>query len=717
MELTYYKKALQAIQEAEYVAVDVETDGLNVRSNSVIGLGIATSEDVSFYFSSYHYMQGIALELQTKKLVAWNAYFDLEMIRNNFKVDLWNALHADVVCLKHTVDEERPFGLKEVATKLYGIDAAAEQQELKESIKRNGGTPSQYFMADRDILAKYCEQDCRLTMRLFNHYSKMLEADKLVNFFYEEEVMPLYKEVTRFMQSEGIAVDVEKLKSLQAGISKEIERLEFEIQDGIKPHLEVFTNWYLNKEFKPSRKGTFAQGVIALSNCNIPKLKSGKYSTAARYLNDNSKNPWIKYLLGTRYLSLAEINLVQRTLWAERNEKYMFNLSSKFHLKKLFFDSLGETPMSKTKLGNPQVDDEFIEAMGKKYIWAKKLGDYNKLNKLKGTYIDRILELQENGIFYPQFHQHRTISGRFGSDLQQIPRSAEDGQFSTLVTSYRNQIKSIFTANKNCKLVGADYESLEPHIFAHVSGEEKIKDIFRLGHDFYSTIAIQTERLQDVSADKAAPNFLGKVDKRKRQNAKAYALGIPYGMGDFLLSKTLNISQDDARLLIEKYLNGFPNLAKWMHDTDTLVLETGSIKSEAGRIRRFTRAREIISKYGTMDDALELWKQFGDDAELYGEMKIKRKTVRNAMNNAKNFQIQSLAASITNRACIAINRALKPIGGYIVAQIHDEILLNVPAEHAERAASILQDCMENTYKISIPLKAPATIGDNYGEIK
>jgi DNA polymerase I-like protein with 3'-5' exonuclease and polymerase domains len=71
----------------------------------------------------------------------------------------------------------------------------------------------------------------------------------------------------------------------------------------------------------------------------------------------------------------------------------MFNLSSKHHLKKLFFDQLGEEPLSRTELGNPQVDDEFLQSMCAKYNWCNDLHVYNRLNKILGTYVERVLAM------------------------------------------------------------------------------------------------------------------------------------------------------------------------------------------------------------------------------------------------------------------------------------------------------------------------------------
>lgn len=709
------QKALKAISNSEIIAFDVETDGLNVRKNKCIGLGIACSEDSGFYFHEEDQIKLIANALSGKKLIAWNAYFDLEIIRNNYNIDLWDFLHADTLCLKHTVDEEPPFGLKEVATEVFGIDSTVEQKELKESIKKNGGSPKEFFKADLEVIAKYCIQDCKLTLKLFNYYSKTLKEDNLEDFFYKDEVMPLYKEVTRFMQSNGIPVDIEKTKILQEKIEQDINHLANEIYNHIKPHLKSYEQWYINKHYPHKPTGNFAQGCIEISGIPTTKTKLGKHSTARAKLEPYKKNPWIAYLLGLRQLSLQQVELIQKMLLKKDNIEHIFNLNSKSDLKKLFFEILGEKPLSLTKLGNPQVNDEFIEKMAKKHQWCRILSDYNKLNKLKSSYIDRILEKHEDGIFYPQFRQHRTVSGRYGSDLQQLPRLAEDGDFSPIVLGYRNQIRSLFVAGPSHKFIDADYESLEPHIFAHISNEDKIKDIFKLGNDFYSTIAIEVENIENVSANKKDGNFLGKVNKKLRQAAKAYALGIPYGMESYALSLTLKIEQNKAEMLIENYLKSFPNLKKWMKETDKRLIDEGYVSSEAKRIRRFKSAKSIIEKFGvSLLDSLELWKQYANDPALYEEMKKKRIIVKNALNNAKNFQIQSLGASITNRACIAIAKKL-PQSAYICAQIHDQIVVRCKEEDADIVKNIVQQCMENTYKISIPLKAPAEIGDNLAE--
>lgn len=719
------------IASRDVVGFDIETDSLNPRDGKIIGFGV--SDESEGYYVAHLEWDGSQLQtlvdydtckevlelLNTKKWVGWNSSFEVRFCRHYFNLDLVGSLYSDGMLSKHTQNEERPFALKEVAKLEFGDDAAEEQRVMKESIKANGGDPTKdYYMADVDIMGRYCIQDCLLTLKLDSKYRSEISRQGLSDFYFKDEVMPLYKVVTINMEDRGIKLDLDLVNEHREKIVEDIEKLEGKIQSSIEPLLDLFSAWYLNKELPAKKTGEFAQYLVRHADLDLPKTKSGRYSLGKKILESLPDSEIKSFLLGEGELDSETVKAVQSLWWRDQDQEYMFNLSSKDHLKRLFFDKLQETPVSKTAKGNPQVDHLFLMNMASQYEWVRDLQDYNKLNKIKSTYMDRFLEEHHGGIFYPSFFQHRTISGRYGSNLQQLPRPKEEGEASEVVLKYNNLIRKFFVSRDNYVFIDSDYESLEPHVFAHVSGDGGLKDIFRKGHDFYSTIAINTEKLEGVSADKKADNYLGKVNKPLRQKAKAYSLGVPYGLGSFALSKQLSIGQDEAQELINDYLGAFPDLKRWMDKSFNDCVTKGEVRSEAGRVRHMPKAPKIW--YAHSDyilDSLKLWKKYHDSPGKYSSMKFLHKEMKNYVNNSRNFQIQSLAASITNRACIAINRELKRKGieGSVVAQIHDQIVVEVPKQYAEQCRKMVQFIMENTYKLSLKLKAPAEIGVDFYE--
>lgn len=753
-----YENLLSHIEESEVLAYDTETTGLDVRSAKIIGIALSGKVGEGYYLPVYKWdgnelvlcasdslekAKSIVKLITKKELVMHNASFDIRMTYHNYGIDLTEALKCDTILLKHTVDEERPFGLKDIAKKIQkqiGLnveeEANQEQIEMLESIKSNGGSTTrecyELYKADWAKIGIYACADVDLTLRVFNHYSDILSEQRLERFFYKDEVMPLLKHVTIPMEMRGVPVDLPALKQARVEIEEDINSLEESIQGEIAELLPEFRRWFLGKDFPPRRSGGFAQALCAWADLPLPRTKSGRYSLTDDALRECLPNKYVEYLIGGPYLDDDEVEAIQMQMWNELGEKYMFNLQSKHHLKKLFFDILEEKPINTTPTGAPQVDQLFLTEIKGKYGWVAKLLDYNKLCKLRSTYMDRILDEQDGGMFYPRYQQHRTISGRYGSDLQQLPRPLEDGQASEIVVKHTNKIRKFFISGEGYAFIDADYESLEPHVFAHVSGDEKLKDIFRNNMDFYSTIAIQTEKLEGVSADKAADNFLGRVNKQVRQKAKAYSLGVPYGLESFKLSMMLETSVEEADGLIKAYLDSFPVLKKWMVDSNEKCKRAGIVKSEAGRVRHMKMAQAfwlnpssrkiLFDKHGEIIDPLELWKYWHpkkgkSSPKLYQQWKWRRKQMKNFLNNAKNFQIQSLAASITNRACIAIAKELKRqnIDGYVCAQIHDQIIVRVPKQDAEKWARTVQYLMENSYKISLDLKAPAEIAYDFCE--
>ena len=185
-------------------------------------------------------------------------------------------------------------------------------------------------------------------------------------------------------------------------------------------------------------------------------------------------------------------------------------------------------------------------------------------------------------------------------------------------------------------------------------------------------------------------------------------------MGAYALGMNLGIPAKQAQVLVDGYLNGFPALKEWMDRSKYDAQNLGYVKTQVGRIRHLDKVKKI---HDTLGEAITDWQVRQLLIKQYGKDKVTKlyRDYVNGINNARNVQIQGLSASIVNRAAIAINRRLKDLGinGWVCAQIHDQIITEVPAKDAEICAKIVQDCMENTTKISIDLKAPPAIAYNW----
>jgi DNA polymerase I-like protein with 3'-5' exonuclease and polymerase domains len=748
------KEMIEHIKSSDLIAFDTETTSLNPRQGKIIGFSVSAEVGKGYYMPTMIFKDG---ELQDayiddklchdlakkaisllvgKKLVMHNASFDVKFVKCFYDVNLLSSLHVDTMLLVHTVKEEgagfmggSAFGLKDIAKmiqKHIGLDvekaANEEQIALKESIKNNGGSITrenyEIWKADIDLLSEYAAADTDLTLRVYHHFMNTLKEEGLEKFFFEDEVMPLYKEVTIPMEQVGIKLDMELIKSSRTEIIEKLKEYAELVTKELLQNPEVRA-WVVMKAqdaYPPNNKGTFAQELIKELKLDLEQSeKTGKYSTTKSALIRLPESSAKHFLLhgDASVLDKDVVMKICMKLWKEDNAGAYFNIQSKDQLGEIAFGVLGIKPLSTTKTGKPQFDDDTVQSIAGKYEWAKNLRIYNRLLKIKSTYMDRFLDAQENGRYYFYYKQHGTVSGRYGSDAQQLPRPKEEGDDEPIVIEYNNLIRAFFIHEENNIFIDCDYESLEPHTFAHVSGDEGLKDIFRNNWDFYSTIAIKTEGLNQYSPDKKADNYLRKLQPKLRNKAKAYALGIPYGMGAYALGMNLGIPTKEAKKLVDGYLNGFPELKKWMESSKKQAKEQGYVKTQVGRVRHLPKVKAIYDKIG---DALLDWNVKKELEREYGVDKIKNlsRDFINGLNNSCNVQIQGLAASIVNRAALAINRKFKELGinGWVCAQIHDQLVIEVEHSKAEEAARIVQHCMENTTKLSIALKAPPALAHN-----
>lgn len=769
------KLLFQHIQDSEVIAVDTETTGLNPRKNKIIGWSVSGDEGIGFYLPTlvwdYHREELILQEiggqstevisrnllkmLKGKKLVFHNASFDVQFIKNYFGVDLLEDIWVDTGLLVHTVYEEgafgfgNPFGLKSIAImnqEALGLNveeaANQEQIELKESIKKNGGSVTkesfEIYKADLDILSKYASADTDLTLRICNLYLDKLRDEGMEKFFFEDEVMPIYREVTVPMEAYGVDLDTKLIDRIHDEILvDQIENKEIVMKSLLE--IPAVKRWIVDTaadNYPVSHKGNWAQNLVTRYSIPLPKSeKTGKYSLTQKNIEafepSNDQEEKVKQFLLTgdeSFIDELERHRISMAMWKESNDGEYLNIQSKKHLGEIVFGYMGIEPKvagANTKSGRDKFDMDMVKELAKEHAWAENLRVYNKLLKIKSTYVDRFRDRQEDGRYYFYFKQNGTVSGRYGSDAQQLPKPLEPGDDAPVIMKYVNIVREFLVAGEGRKVIDADYESLEPHCFASVTGDTALQEIFNKNWDFYSTVAIKTERLNEdkvrfpngVSADKKADNYLKKLDPNARNKAKAYSLGIAYGMEAYALKMTLGVDQKVAESLVQGYLDGFPQLKEWRENSRLQVKAHGYIKNYVGRVRHLPKVQKTYKKF---QDRMMDWRFRKELEATYGKAVVLQayRDYRNGLNNCLNFQLQSLAAAVVNRAALVINRKARELGidAQVQAQVHDQLIINVAEKDAEMFAPYVQQIMQDTTQLpGVTLKAPPEIANNWSE--
>lgn len=727
------------------MAFDIETDGRPEILTRVIGIGVTAFEDEGYYFpfatwdiatnslkslvdEDYErgFVEALLEILQRKLLIMHNGVYDVTVMFHRYGIDLTEALHADTILMKHTLEEEPPFGLKDIAELFkhkigFGSEDAAnqEQKDLAEAIKAAGGKwtkkQKEIWKGPLALVGKYCCADVDLTLRLFHYFSGRLKKERLEEFFYNQEVMPLYRKATIQMKKYGVYADIPYFKKLEKELEAGIIKLTDAVFDLIAEDIQPFVKKVLNDKVKEAKTGRFALKVLQHYNLPIPSnKKTGKPTLAKSALQPLKAaypgHPALEWLVGNGGLPEDVVFELQKEIYAEMDPENprVFNLSSTHHLAWLLFDKLGQEPVSHSrKTGKPQVNKASLATYAK-VPFVKVLLDLKKEEKLLSTYVKPIIETNVDGWLYPGMLQFGTTSGRYscggGLNLQTLPRDDK-------------RIKRGFIAPPGYKVVNADFSSLEPRIFSWVSNDWGLKKVWIDGLDLYSQIAIDVFGLEGVSADEKAKNYLKKVMPDERQKSKVFTLAVPYGANEYRIAGLMNIPPEEAKQIIDNYLDSYPELRTYMEDQEWEAITTGKVRTKFGRVRHLREAKVMYERYGH---------------DLFHKGKMKKKydeagveiyyTFRNLMNNAKNFPIQSTAAHVANAALIKLADLFveHEIEGHICLQIHDEITCLVKEKHAELASRLLKEAMEDnviTQQIDIPILAEPLIAENFAEAK
>jgi DNA polymerase I-like protein with 3'-5' exonuclease and polymerase domains len=743
--------------KSEFLCFDTETDSLVEKTTRLFGLGLSLTDSKAFYIcwrdktgniiwtdkQQKEIISWFYKLCETKKLIAHNAIFDILVIDTNFDIDISKFLHFDTLIAAHCIDEEGSLGLKDLGKQWFGEDAVAEQNDLKDSVIANGGKwlkgQKDMYLAESEILGKYCNKDVVLTYNIFKIYEQKLKEEELEDLFYIDELMPLMREVVIPMKKHGFPIDIQHFKQLKVDIEAQLIKLEDEIMQEIKEDTKPFITSLLDSKVPVKSSGILPKKIAQQLCIPLPTKKSKNKETGEiTYKETLGEKDIIKqielfpqfsnfynWILDKEELKIDNKVLfsIRESVYLERQDKsedgeeptsrYSFNLNSSDHLAYYFFNVCKYKPKGKTPTGKAKLNAEFLNELKADNETAQKILDYKKLQKLNSTYVIGVLDRQVNGRIHTSMLLAGTTSGRFASrdpNLNNLP-AAKKGK--SLISQYTNAIRRGFVAGPGKSIVGSDFSALEPHLAAWASQDKGLIDIFVTGKDFYSEIGIKQFEIKDATAfkDESPDSFPIKYPEL-RNLVKAYALASIYGAENFRIGQITNKTPQEAQKLLDGYFKAFPGVKKFINDTHKQVKQQGFVKTRFGRVRHLKTAQELYQKYG--NDLLDY--RWAKSKNLLRERSI----FKNLLNNAVNMQIQGTAAHCLNRAMLKMTRQIKKENrnSLILLSIHDEVLVQCDSNEAEEVAKIVKDSMENCIDISpIKLKATPIIGDSYGACK
>ncbi len=345
-----------------------------------------------------------------------------------------------------------------------------------------------------------------------------------------------------------------------------------------------------------------------------------------------------------------------------------FVLGSPKQLEEMLFGKLGLSRKRRGKTGY-STDARVLQAIRHEHAVIEKIERWRELTKLAQTYLDALpLLIAGDGRIHTTFNQTAATTGRLSSNnpnLQNIPIRTELGR----------EIRACFVAEPGSLLVSADYSQVELRLLAHIAGEDMLKEIFRRGEDVHTATAC---RVFGVTPDQ--------IDPGMRSKAKMINYGIVYGLSAWGMADRLDIPQDEADEFIQRYLAGFPAVARWIQETIVQGTEHGYVSTLFGRRRQVPELRAR---------RWELRKQ--------GE------------RFAVNMVIQGTAADIMKVAMVRCDHALSAAGlrSRLVLQIHDELLVEGPADEADAVAQIAVEQMAGAFAMDPPLAVGVGVGPDW----
>lgn len=377
---------------------------------------------------------------------------------------------------------------------------------------------------------------------------------------------------------------------------------------------------------------------------------------------------------------LMEMARIQLTI--DQTAGKPVNLNANAQVAELVYDKLGHTCMAFTPTGQRSTRAEELERFVKDDVVAKII-DHAKLNKLYGSFIEGIRDHEDDGRLHPSFNQVGAVSGRISCrepNIQQIPSRSERGK----------RVRDVFVASPGHVLVVSDLSQIELRVLAHVTQDPVLLNAYRNNIDLHGALA---ERI-------FGPDYT----PLQRTLAKNTHFSVLFGAGPGTMVRKYQVPNEKmARQLLDGFYNTYKRVKPWKAE----ILDDARSHYKKGKTPPY-----VTTILGRKRRLPKLYYQ--DNGERGG-----------AERQAVSVTISGSAADVFKVIMVNTYNELKkqPWEAHILMTVHDELIVEVPKEHAEAGLALVVRTMENVMgadgkpMLSVPVIADAKIVERWSDAK
>lgn len=303
---------------------------------------------------------------------------------------------------------------------------------------------------------------------------------------------------------------------------------------------------------------------------------------------------------------------------------------------------------------------------------ARAVLEYRSEQKILGTYILPMIEKTwdktlrsykypyiQKGRIHPSFRQLGATTGRMSCSDPNVQNWPRDDL----------RLRYLLKAEEGKVLITCDLDSIELRLFAAFVGQGAIFDAVTQNLDLHQMTA-NAAGLKDYKRAHGVESA--------RQRGKTLNYAILYGGGLRSLTKAFDVSMGEARRIRDRYHQAYPEVQQLQDNIIQKLYEQGYVTSPWGR--------RFISE--------------NPDKEGYKFI---------------NYLVQGTAADLIKESVVRLYEQDIPM----ISVVHDEIVVEVDVDKAEKTARLIEEAMIDHPRITdiVPLGAESQIVDRWSEAK